>query len=57
MKLKTLIICSTLLFTNIAFAGPDHGEHKPMKGGVLATVKGDDVRVPHCKHPHVHPRV
>jgi hypothetical protein len=42
MKLKTLIICSTLLFTNIAFAGPDHGEHKPMKGGVLATVKDVD---------------
>jgi hypothetical protein len=42
MKLKTLIICSTLLITNIAFAGPDHGEHKPMKGGVLATVKDVD---------------
>lgn len=40
MKLSTLLIASTLAICTIASAGP--GEHKPLNGGHLTTVKDID---------------
>ena len=42
MKLQTLLIASSLALGSMAWAGPGDGTHKPMQGGVLATVKDVD---------------
>ena len=42
MKLRTLLITSSLVLGNIAWAGPGDATHKPMQGGVLTTVKDVD---------------
>ncbi len=42
MKLQTLLIASSLALGSLAWAGPNDGTHKPMQGGVLATVKDVD---------------
>lgn len=42
MKLRTLLITSSLVLVNMAWAGPGEANHKPMQGGVLATVKDVD---------------
>ena len=42
MKLQTLLIASSLALGGLAWAGPHDGTHKPMQGGVLATVKDVD---------------
>lgn len=42
MKLQTLLITSSLFLSGLAWAGPHDGQHKPMQGGVLATVKDVD---------------
>jgi hypothetical protein len=42
MKLQTLLIASSLALCSMAWAGPHDGTHKPMQGGVLATVKDVD---------------
>jgi len=42
MKLQTLLITSSLVLGNMAWAGPGDATHKPMQGGVLTTVKDVD---------------
>lgn len=42
MKLHSFLITSSLILGGFAWAGPNDGEHKPLKGGVLATVKDVD---------------
>ena len=42
MKFQTLLIASSLALGSLALAGPNDGTHKPMQGGVLATVKDVD---------------
>ena len=42
MKFQTLLIASSLALGSMAWAGPSDGTHKPMQGGVLATVKDVD---------------
>ncbi|MDP4733314.1 hypothetical protein [Limnohabitans sp. Bal53] len=42
MKLQTLLITASLVLGNMAWAGPGDATHKPMHGGVLATVKDVD---------------
>jgi hypothetical protein len=42
MKFQTLLIASSLALCSLAWAGPNDGTHKPMQGGVLATVKDVD---------------
>ena len=42
MNLQTLLIASSLALGSLAWAGPNDGTHKPMQGGVLATVKDVD---------------
>jgi hypothetical protein len=42
MKLRTLLITSSLVLGNMAWAGPGDATHKPMQGGVLTTVKDID---------------
>ncbi len=42
MKLQTLLIASSLVLGSMAWAGPGDATHKPMQGGVLATVKDVD---------------
>ena len=42
MKLQTLLIASSLALGSLAWAGPGDATHKPMQGGVLATVKDVD---------------
>ncbi len=42
MKLQTLLIASSFALGSLAWAGPSDGTHKPMQGGVLATVKDVD---------------
>jgi len=42
MKLRTLLITSSLVLGNMAWAGPGDATHKPMQGGVLTTVKDVD---------------
>ena len=42
MKFQTLLITASLVLGNMAWAGPNDGTHKPMQGGVLATVKDVD---------------
>jgi hypothetical protein len=42
MKFQTLLIASSLALGSLAWAGPNDGTHKPMQGGVLATVKDVD---------------
>ena len=42
MKLQTLLIASSLALGSLAWAGPGDANHKPMQGGVLATVKDVD---------------
>jgi hypothetical protein len=42
MKLRTLLITSSLVIGNMAWAGPGDATHKPMQGGVLTTVKDVD---------------
>ncbi len=42
MKLRTLLITSSLVLGNMAWAGPGDSTHKPMQGGVLTTVKDID---------------
>jgi hypothetical protein len=42
MKFRTFLITSSLLLSGLAWAGPNDGAHKPMHGGILATVKDID---------------
>ena len=42
MKLRTFLITSSLVLGGLAWAGPNDGDHKPMHGGVLTTVKDID---------------
>ena len=42
MKLQTLLMTASLVLGNMAWAGPVDATHKPMHGGVLATVKDVD---------------
>jgi hypothetical protein len=42
MKLRNLLIIASLALGNMAWAGPGDATHKPMQGGVLATVKDVD---------------
>jgi hypothetical protein len=42
MKFQTLLITASLALGSLAWAGPNDGTHKPMQGGVLATVKDVD---------------
>jgi hypothetical protein len=42
MNLQTLLITASLALCSMAWAGPSDGTHKPMQGGVLATVKDVD---------------
>lgn len=42
MKVSTLLISFILSLSNAAWAGPSDAEHKPMRGGVLVTVKDID---------------
>ena len=42
MKVSTLLISLILSLSNAAWAGPSDAEHKPMRGGVLVTVKDID---------------
>jgi hypothetical protein len=42
MKFQTLLITASLALCSMAWAGPNDGTHKPMQGGVLATVKDVD---------------
>jgi hypothetical protein len=42
MKLRTLLITSSLVLGNMTWAGPGDATHKPMQGGVLSTVKDVD---------------
>jgi hypothetical protein len=42
MKLRTLLITSSLALSSMAWTGPGDVTHKPMQGGVLATVKDID---------------
>jgi len=42
MKLRTFLVTSSLVLGGLAWAGPNDGDHKPMHGGVLTTVKDID---------------
>lgn len=42
MKLRTFLITSSLVLGGLAWAGPNDGDHKPVHGGVLTTVKDID---------------
>ncbi len=42
MQVSTFLISLILSFSNAAWAGPGDAEHKPIYGGVLATVKDID---------------
>jgi hypothetical protein len=42
MKFHTLLITASLTLGSLAWAGPGDATHKPMQGGVLATVKDVD---------------
>jgi hypothetical protein len=42
MKFRTFLITSSLLLSGLAWAGPNDADHKPMRGGVLTTVKDID---------------
>ena len=42
MKFQTLLITASLALGSLAWAGPNDGTHKPMQGGILATVKDVD---------------
>ncbi len=42
MKLQTLLIASSLALGSLAWAGPGDASHKPMQGGIVATVKDID---------------
>jgi hypothetical protein len=42
MKFRTFLITSSLLLSGLCWAGPNDGDHKPMHGGVLTTVKDID---------------
>jgi hypothetical protein len=42
MKLHSVLITSSLVLSGLAWAGPHDGDHKPMQGGVLTTVKDVD---------------
>jgi hypothetical protein len=42
MKFRTFLITSSLLLSGLAWAGPNDGDHKPMHGGILTTVKDID---------------
>jgi hypothetical protein len=42
MKLRTLLIASSLALGGMAWAGPGDATHKPTQGGVLASVKDVD---------------
>jgi len=42
MKFQTLLITASLVLGSMAWAGPGDATHKPMQGGVLATVKEVD---------------
>lgn len=42
MKLRTFLITSSLFLGGLAWAGSNDGDHKPMHGGVLTTVKDID---------------
>ncbi len=42
MKLHTLLITASLALGSLAWAGPGDATHKPMQGGILATVKDID---------------
>ncbi len=42
MKLRNLLIIASLALGNMAWAGAGDATHKPMQGGVLATVKDVD---------------
>lgn len=42
MKFREFLIASSLLLSGLAWAGPNDDDHKPMNGGVLATVKDID---------------
>ena len=42
MKFRTFLITSSLLLSGLVWAGPNDGDHKPMHGGILTTVKDID---------------
>ncbi len=42
MKLQTLLIAASLALGSLAWAGPGDASHKPMQGGIVATVKDID---------------
>ena len=42
MKFRTFLITSSLLLSGLCWAGPNDGDHKPMHGGILTTVKDID---------------
>jgi hypothetical protein len=42
MKLRMLFIATSLALCSLAWAGPGDATHKPMQGGVVATVKDID---------------
>ena len=42
MKLRTFLITSSLVLGGLAWAGPNDGDHKPVHGGVITTVKDID---------------
>lgn len=42
MTFQKLLMTAALLLSGLAWAGPNDGEHKPMHGGVLTTVKDID---------------
>jgi hypothetical protein len=42
MQLRKLLITASLALGSLVWAGPEDATHKPMQGGVLATVKDID---------------